>query len=268
MTYGNLWIFFLLGLMRMAPIIALVPFLGAKIIPMTARIGFAVVLTIMFLPTLVFYSNTIHAQQTVLLSPVFLGLSLKELLIGFFIGMLATVPFFIAQSSGIFIDYMRGSSMLMAQDPTTQTQVSPIGIMYNYFLIDLFFRLNGPYLFFDAISESFRLIPVDGYISQSFLHPHNPFWKTSFDVLNIIFSMAIQLAAPAIVAILMAEMFLGIANRLAPQVQIAFLGMSLKSLLGLTLLWAGWFFIIRQMGTMSIDWMKKITELLHAIPSV
>ena len=53
--------------------------------------------------------------------------------------------------------------------------------------------------------------------------------------MNQIITIAIQLAAPALVAILMAEMFLGIANRLAPQVQIAFLGMSIKSLLGLGL---------------------------------
>lgn len=265
MTYNNLWIYFLLGLLRLAPMVAIVPFLGAKIIPMSARMGLAIALTIMFLPTVIFYSLSIQSTAPVDLDTMFLVLSVKELMIGFFIGMIAGVPFFIAQSSGILIDYMRGSSMLMAQDPTTQSQVSPIGILYNYFLIDLFFRLDGPFLFFDAISESFRFIPIDGYLGATFFNADNSFWKMAFEILQQIFTISIQLSAPAILAILMAEMFLGIANRLAPQVQIAFLGMSLKSLLGLTLLWAGWLIITTKMGEMSIDWMKKLGEILYAI---
>ncbi len=246
----------------MGPIIAIVPFLGAKVIPMSARMGLAISLTVVFLPTMIFFSNTIHSPTPVDLDKMFVFLAVKELIIGFCIGMIASTPFFIAQSSGILIDFMRGSSMLMAQDPTTQTQVSPIGILYNYFLIALFFRLGGPFLFFDAISESFRFLPVDGHFSDMFFTDGNLFWKSAFGILQQIFNLSIQLSAPAILAILMAEMFLGIANRLAPQVQIAFLGMSLKSLLGLTLLWAGWLFITTKMGDVSIEWMMKLTEML------
>ena len=49
-----------------------------------------------------------------------------------------------------------------------------------------------------------------------------------------------QLAAPALIMILMTDFFLGIANRLAPQVQITFLGMPLKSLLALVIVFFGW----------------------------
>jgi len=66
-----------------------------------------------------------------------------------------------------------------------------------------------------------------------------------------VFAVGIQLAAPSILAILMTEMFLGIANRLAPQVQIVFLGMSLKSLVGLAVLCAAWFFIIQQLNKLA-----------------
>jgi len=60
----------------------------------------------------------------------------------------------------------------------------------------------------------------------------------------------------------MAEMFLGIANRLAPQVQIAFLGMSIKSLLGLALLWAAWFFILKQFTKQTYDWLNLINKMV------
>jgi type III secretory pathway component EscT len=60
-------------------------------------------------------------------------------------------------------------------------------------------------------------------------------------------------------------MFLGIANRLAPQVQIVFLGMSLKSLLGLGLLWAGWFFILKQMANQSVLWLHDLEKVLQTM---
>ena len=67
-------------------------------------------------------------------------------------------------------------------------------------------------------------------------------------------------------AVLMTEVFLGIANRLAPQVQIAFLGMSVKSLLGLTLLCAGWIFILKQVDKQTFLWLKEIDKVLFYIP--
>lgn len=65
----------------------------------------------------------------------------------------------------------------------------------------------------------------------------------------------------------MAEIFLGIANRLAPRVQIAFLGMSLKSLLGLALLFVAWFFILKQLVKQTELWLKTIDTLLKTIGS-
>jgi type III secretory pathway component EscT len=82
---------------------------------------------------------------------------------------------------------------------------------------------------------------------------------------NQIITIAIQMAAPAIVSILMAEMFLGIANRLAPQVQIAFLGMSIKSLLGLSLLWAAWFFILKQFTKQAYNWLDLVNKLIYTL---
>ena len=91
-----------------------------------------------------------------------------------------------------------------------------------------------------------------------------PFWQVAADMINKIITIAIQLASPCLVAILMAEMFLGIANRLAPQVQIAFLGMSIKSLLGLMLLWAGWFFILKQFTSQTFSWLEMMDKLIQS----
>lgn len=254
LTPESMFRFFLLAFFRLAPIVAMTPFLGAKIIPNSARIGLALSLSLLFLPNIIFFAKTksVDAQ-------LFYVYALKEVMIGFVLALFVSVPFFVVQSSGIIIDYMRGSSMMMAQDPSLQNQASPIGILFNYYLIALYFQLDGPLLFFNALETSFEVFPVNTFSPAQFF-TNAPFWGASVDLLNKIFAMSIQLAMPAILGVLMAEVFLGIANRLAPQVQIAFLGMSLKSLLGLLLLWAGWYILIRNMSSFSIDWTKWIIQ--------
>lgn len=248
-----------LGLFRIAPIVSIAPFLGAKL-PGGVKMGLAISLTVLFIPEL------IHTSSTPLSFDIqFIGYGLKELLIGFILAYLSSIPFHIASGAGSFIDYMRGSSSLQVQDPTMQTQTSAIGVLFNYVLIVIFFKIGGPFFFFDAVSESFQIVPIDKTIPAGFFNLSLPFWKTIIGLMTRILAISIQLASPSMVAILMAEMFLGIANRLAPRVQIVFLGMSLKSLLGLGLLWSGWFFILQQMSKQSLSWIKQIDVMLRSM---
>jgi type III secretion protein T len=172
-----------------------------------------------------------------------------------------------AQSSGVLIDFARGASSLQVNDPTTQTQASDIGILYNYIMIVIFYEVNGIYLFFDAVMNSFTVIPADGWINPAFFTFKHYFWETVWHLMTKIFAISIQLAAPSLLAILMTELFLGIANRLAPQVQIAFLGMSLKSLAGLAMLTVAWFFIVKQLGVQMNLWLKDIPVLMQSMGS-
>ncbi|MCF7806650.1 MAG: flagellar biosynthetic protein FliR [Simkaniaceae bacterium] len=257
---NSLLTFFILTFFRMAPIAALTPFLGGKVMPMTARAGFAIFLALVFMPMAITTS-----QHPLLFDPQFIGYSIKEILIGFVLSFLASMPFFAVEASGILIDYARGSSSLIGQNVLTQNQASPIGIFYNFVLIFMFYKLGGMELFFNAVMTSYEVLPIDKILPASFYNIKNDFWKLSSDILGQIFGLAIRFAAPSLVAILMAEFFLGIANRLAPQVQIAFLGMALKSLMGLLLLTIGWAFILKNMVSESLTFVKLIDQMLQKL---
>jgi flagellar biosynthetic protein FliR len=256
---GVIPLFFLI-IMRLAPSLVLAPFFGAKLAPGIAKMGLALCMATVFLPFVA--ANT---KVQVSFNNAFLFYSLKEILIGIILGFFITIPFYMVQTSGTIIDYLRGASIMQSQDPSMQTQTSPIGILYNYVLIVIFFQIDGPILFFDAVLKSYELVPPAALINSEFLVHKNNFWNVCFDLVNQIITIAIQMAAPAIVSILMAEMFLGIANRLAPQVQIAFLGMSIKSLLGLSLLWAAWFFILKQFTKQAYNWLDLVNKLIYTL---
>ena len=154
---------------------------------------------------------------------------------------------------------------MIAQDPTMQNQSSSIGNLFNYMLIVMFFQIGGVGKFFDIYVNSYQIFPADIFLSPHFFNAKLALWKGLSGILNHIASLSVQLAAPALIGILMTEFFLGIANRLAPQVQIAFLGMSLKSLIGLLILWAGWFFILKQTSIETLDWIKWIDKIFQSL---
>jgi len=251
---------FFLIIMRIAPSLVLAPFFGAKLAPGIARMGLAICVATIFLPFI-----AIKTTAPIGFSNIFILYSLKEILVGLILGFFITIPFYMVQTAGTTIDYLRGASIMQAQDPSMQTQTSPIGILFNYIMIVIFFHIDGPFLFFDALMKSYELIPPDKLINPNFLSIKSNFWTTILDLVNQIVTIAIQLAAPALVAILMAEMFLGIANRLAPQVQIAFLGMSIKSLLGLGLLFAAWYFILKQFTKLGYSWLEMLNKLIYSM---
>jgi type III secretion protein T len=248
---------FLLGLMRIAPIVAMVPFFGSKV-PGPVKMGLLIALTFIMLPHILLTSKSLVGFNA-----EFIALCFKELFIGVLLSFFASIPFYMAESSGILIDFQRGSSALQVTDPSTQEQTSSIGVLYNYVLIVIFYEVNGPFYFFNALFDSYTIVPPDSWLSSAFFHYGHPFWKQIWSLAATVFSVGIQLAAPSLLAILMTEMFLGIANRLAPQVQIVFLGMSLKSLVGLAVLCAAWMFIIQQLHKLSLMWMQNLHKAIY-----
>lgn len=257
-TYVNLLSLFLLTLARLTPIIVLSPFFGSKILPHPVKVTLAISLFAIFLPQLL-VSTTMELG----LNPRLILLMVKEVTAGLFIGFLMGLPFLIIQNAGIIIDHQRGGASLMVNDPTTQNQASPLGKLYNLTFIYIFFLINGPIMFIEVISDSFAILPVDQMFSHLFFHPESNFWQTILPMYNKIMILSIQFASPGLIMILMTDVFLGIANRLAPQVQITFLGLPLKSLLAFTVVTFGWKMFTNHLPHFSQEWLLLVKNIVQ-----
>lgn len=253
----TIFTFLFLFLARMLPIIAQVPFFGSKLLPNPVKMTFAISLFVLFFPHFLTITKTPLSFGT---SSVILFA--KEFFIGYLLGLIMSMPFIIVQTTGMLIDHQRGGASLMVNDPTIQNQSSPIGTLFNFLLILIFFNLGGPLSFIEAIMQSYEVIPPDQFINPHFFINTSAFWQTSLTFLNTIMKLSLQLAAPALIMILMTDVFLGIANRLATQVQITFLGMPLKSLLALLVVFVGWEVLMNQMGKESFIWLRKMERIV------
>lgn len=242
---------------RILPIIMLVPFFGGKVLPRPAKVAFSISLFAIFLPQLIAETKAPLEFNLILVN--YLG---KEVFVGVLLGFFLSIPFIIVQSAGILIDHQRGGASLMVNDPTIQNQSSPLGTFFNLVLIYLFFMIDGPFIVLDIVAQSYSILPPDKMLPPALFHPDSQIMNKIIGVLGNVMILCTQLAAPALIMILMTDFFLGIANRLAPQVQITFLGMPLKSLLGLAVVFFGWNLFNEEIVKQSYKFLNSLFMLI------
>ena len=248
-------LFLFLG--RMLPIIGLAAFFGARVLPNPVKVALGISLFAIFIPQLVNVTTTRLAYNWLLVTYF-----IKEVFVGIIIGFIVSIPFITVQNAGIFIDHQRGGASLMINDPTLQNQSSPLGTLFNLVLIYLFYLIEGPFIVLDIISQSYDILPPDKFLNPQFFNINSQIVKDIILIMGQVMILSTQLAAPALIMILMTDFFLGIANRLAPQVQITFLGMPLKSLLALAIVYFGWQLFNQEIIRQSYKWMNYMYQLV------
>lgn len=253
----EVWKIFLLGLARVAPTIALAPFLGGKMLPDSLKLGLAVALVLIFLPYLV-----VHHTASIPFDVTFMLLLFKESVVGSILGFFISIPFYYTQGAGALIDHQRGSQSLQVMDPSTQMQTSPLGTLFNDMMLIIFFSIGGPILFFDAVFTSYSVLPYDQFFPAAFFGSSHPLWASMIEMCHVVVRLSLQLSAPSIIAMLLSDLFIGIANRMAPQVQISFLLWSLKAFVGIAMVWAAWWLTLKQFEVQGLSWIKFFTQLV------
>lgn len=249
-----------LTIARIVPVVALAPFFGARVLPHPVKVVLSICLLTMVLPKLM-----MEVKEPIPFNATLVFLFLKELFIGFILGFFVSLPFFIVSSSGLLIDHQRGAASLMTNDPTIQNQSSPIGTLFNLVLICLFFTYGGPFIVIDTLLSSYDLVPPDKFLSSFFFLTESPLHVRIVDALQVFVEVMLKFAMPGLLVILMTDTFLGIINRLAPQVQITFLGMGLKSWLAIFIVCVGWSPLVDQMSKEIIVWLRQFKQLVEEL---
>lgn len=159
-------------------------------------------------------------------------LAFREALIGFSLGFFAAIPFWVAENVGNFIDNQRGATMGEVYSPLSGAQVSTLGIFFTQIVSTLFFVGGAIFIFLGAIYSSYSVWPVfGGGISFA---PGAP--AQILGTLDGMLRTTVVIAAPIIIIMFLATIGLGLVNRTAPQLNVFFLSMPIKSALGIAML--------------------------------
>lgn len=232
-NFSFVLIFASLIFVRILAVCTVVPFLFGKPVPRSVRVGAAFVLTAFGYKYLMPATPPPVTEDMIILSVLYL----KEAFIGLLIGFGAGLIFHGFEAAGQMIDNQRGMSIARVLIPELGTQSSLSGMLLFQLSVVIYLGVGGHHFFLDAVYGSFKLLPLFEFPNiQPGLMPLMDFFiKLSAEVIVL----SVQIAAPVIIAILVADIILGVANRIAPQINVWELGFNVKGYLGvLALFWA------------------------------
>ena len=216
---------FLLALVRASAWVSIAPPFGNKMVPSRVKVIVAAALAISVASRL---SSQVPAGG--LDTPCLIGASVLQVTVGIGLGFVTFLLFSALQAAGALVDLFGGFTISQAYDPFSNAQSSMFGRIYQLLAITLLFAIDGHLLLVRGFLNSFDAVGTNGIamrsVSDGMLH-----------LFTLFFVSALEIAAPLLGALFLAEVVLGVLSRAAPQMNVFALGFPFKILL--TILLAG-----------------------------
>jgi flagellar biosynthesis protein FliR len=211
------------GAARTIPIAWSIPAFGGPSLPGQIRLAMGIGLSFLCLPVLAGSHPAGGAVPWGLLIA-------REVVVGVVMGFVVACMFRAAEAAGQFTDVLRGASMAEALSPTGEGRSSPLGALMLLLAALVFFEIGGLVHVTSALVRSYEAIPLS--IHERFAGTPRAMAVVAIAASAKLIEAAIGLCAPAVVALLLADILLGIVGRAVPQIPLYFVGMPLKALLG------------------------------------
>ncbi len=252
-------------MIRLLTAFSLTPYIGMKPVPHTVRAATAMAFTAFTYPLIAPGIDSSQIPRSVFL---FLALFIKEVLFGVLLGLVNIMIFFGIQSAGNMIDNQRSVANARIFNPALGAQASLFGMFFYQMVIASFVGLNLHLHFIKAVIESFIKVPILYFPHiEPGISPLIIFIiKLSADTLII----CLQISAPVLIAIFIADLVLGITNRIAPMINVFEMGFNIKGFVGVLLVFLALPVLFRQsefwFQQMRLYWARIIDFFLFTPP--
>ncbi len=221
--------FLRLGLIfaRVSILIAAIPLMGARSVPVRVKAALALAVAVVLFPTVPPLPPGFMSEP----ATVVVGL-LGEVLVGAALGLMVRAVFAGIELSGTLMGFNMGFGIVSAIDPQSNAQVSLVGQLQMLFAFLLFLAANAHHEFLRLVGHSFKSLPLlGGGVSPAL----------AGDLVQAggeIFRLGLKLSAPVVAAIFLANVVLGVVARTVPQINLLIVGFPITIALGLVVLGA------------------------------
>lgn len=219
---------FFLILVRVGAAMMVFPALSDPSINVRARLLLVVGISFILMPALQTYVPAMPARTGDMVLLVF-----SELVMGILLGLGARLMMVAMSLAGELIAFLAGFQSASLFDPQTATNTGAPAVFLTLCASVVLLGLNLHHQLILAIVESYTVfkpgvLPDVGDISAAYV-----------EMLVIVTRLGVQLAAPIIVAGVLANALFGVLNRLVPQLQTFFVSVPVSITVSLLLLVAG-----------------------------
>lgn len=217
----------LMVLFRLTGIFVLAPVLGSSTVPRMVKVLLALGLSLCVYPVLLDPGR----QSAQLIGRVIghdlslwmLGVSIaRELVVGFAIGYVASLPLVGMQVAGHVIGQQMGLAFATIVNPVFGDQSSVVDQLFFILALTVFVILGGHHVMFAALIGSFEHIPLGGFDRFGDL------LDLVLGLITVIFDMALRIAAPVLCLIFLLTTGMGFIMRTVPQMNILSVGFAIR----------------------------------------
>lgn len=216
---------FLWPMIRISAMIAAAPIFSSRQTPVRLRIGISLLLSFMLMPLIP------PPPVVEVFSPAALLIALQQVLIGLVMGFILQMVFGALVFGGQALAYSMGLGFASMMDPQNGVQVPVLSQYYIILSTLLFLILNGHLFLIEILAQSFYTLPVavDG-LTQANLQ-EIILWASRM------FAGGLLMVLPAIAALLLVNLGMGVITRAAPQLNIFAVGFPMTMMIGFAMMW-------------------------------
>ena len=208
---------FFLVLARISPLFVVAPLFSSQMLPAQVRSIIAVALSIGITPI------AMHGQ-TIPTDPLMIAaLFITNALTGLGYSLAVSVVMAAVNSAGALLDLVAGFSYGQLINPFDGTPGGTLTNIYSMLGLALFIAVGGDAWMLRGIEHTLVLVPLTGAPNISSL-------AQGIDMAaGTIFVSALELAAPALVALLITDVAFGLVSRVMPQLNVFAVGFPMKT---------------------------------------
>lgn len=203
----------LLSFARVTALVLTAPILGSRSVPMKFRVGLAILLTFTAIPLINGPSVAPNPNQIV-------SAVLSEIIIGAILGLGVMIMFAAAQAAGTVISQMAGIQIADSLDPQTGSMASPVSQMFGMLSLAAFALIGGPELVISTLLDTFIHLPLGTSLDTSSV------LNLLTELLQQSFILTLRGVAPAVAALMISTLVIGLISRTYPQMNLLGLGLS------------------------------------------
>lgn len=213
---------FVLVLARLGALVMSAPVLSLKAAPVRVRAFFAIALTLLITPlqgatgSAEIHNMAIFGRQLV-----------SEALVGLLLGLGLMIFFSGIQLAGQVISQLGGTALAESFDATMESNSPVIGQLFYFLVLAMFVLVGGHRMLIEAVLETYAWLPPgEAEFGASYV-------ATLTSVLGQSFLLGIRAAAPAMIALSLSTLILGLVGRTLPQINILVVGFGVNAMLTL-----------------------------------
>jgi flagellar biosynthesis protein FliR len=228
---GNQLAGFILVLARVGPLFMLAPPFSSPMIPPRVRGIIAVGISIGLAPI------ALHGQHIPTDPFTLAALIVEGMLVGLGFAFSFAVLFAAVESAGSLADLGAGFSYGNLINPLSGNESGPLTHMYSLVGIAIFLVIGGEAWVLQGLARTFALVPLTSVPSiQSLV-------GGAVQVFSTVFTSALEIAAPVLIALMITDVAFGVVSRVVPQLNVFAVGFPAKVAVALLLVGASMPFV-------------------------